>query len=70
MESNSLNAISWVFNPAKMPWRSHFYFNEIKFIFSEFQVIFQHVEQSANSFVDSLAKLGADRSSDLLVSAV
>ena len=49
------------------PWKFQFYVNEIRAQSSPIQAVFHHVGRSANGFVDSLAKEGVDRSSDLVV---
>ena len=66
MESDSLNAISWVSSSAVIPWRFQFYLNEIRALASSIQVKFQHVGRLANGFADLLAKQGLDRSSNLV----
>ena len=57
VESDSLNAISWVANSAKSLWRFYFYLNEIKFLSSELEVEFRHILHSANEEADVLAGL-------------
>ena len=66
VESDSLNAISWVLSSAARPWRFQFYLNEIRALSSLIQVSFQHVGRSTNGFVDSLAKQGVHVSSNLV----
>ena len=66
VESDSLNAISWVSSSAMFPWKSQFYLNEIRALSSSIQVSFIHVGRAANGFADSLAKQGVDRSSNFL----
>ena len=58
VESDSLNAISWVTNLAKGPWRFYFYLNEIKSLSSQLEVEFRHILHSANEEADVLAKRG------------
>ena len=64
VESDSLNAISWVSSSAVIPWRFQFYLNEIRALASSIQVKFRHVGRSANGFANLLAKQGVDRSSN------
>ena len=66
VQSDSLNAISWVSSSTTFPWKSQFYMNEIRALLSLIQVGFKHVGRSANCFANSLAKQGADRYSDLV----
>lgn len=66
VESNSLNVIIWVSYFNKVLQRFQFYFNKINFILTSIQVEFQHVGWSTNSFANSLAKQGVDRSSVFL----
>lgn len=56
VESDFLNAISWVSSSSKPPWRFHFYLNESKCLASTFQVEFKHVCHSENSFASCLVK--------------
>ena len=66
MESDPLNAISWVSSSAKGPWRFQFYFNEISSLKSLIRVKFQHTGREAHSFVVALAKQTVDRVADLV----
>lgn len=59
MESDSVNAISWVPNPTKGPWKFYFYFNEIKYLSVELDVEFRIILRLENENVDVLAKSGA-----------
>lgn len=43
VEIDSTNAISWVSSSSLIPWRFHFFFNEIKALASFLQVVFRHV---------------------------
>ena len=59
MESDSINAISWV-KSLRGPWKMHFLFNEIGLFVSEMQLTFQHIIRSANGMEDSLVKQGVN----------
>lgn len=59
-----LKAISWVSSSSKALWKFQVYLNEIEFLKSSLQVVFQNVGGSVNSFADCLATQGADRSID------
>lgn len=62
VESNSLNAISWVYSRVSPSWRFRFYFNLIKELSSSIFVKLHHVGRSANGFANSMAKQGVDGS--------
>ena len=66
VESDSLNAISWVSSSAMFSWKFQFYLNKIRALSSSIQVSFIHVERAANGFANSLAKQGVDGSSNFL----
>lgn len=55
IESDSSNAIAWVFNRKINPWKSQFIFNEIRLLSSSFGVVFHLEIRSADSFADALA---------------
>lgn len=61
LESDSRNAISWIYSLAKPPWRFQF-FNEIRVLSFAIFVEFHHVGWSATGFANSLAKQGVDTS--------
>ena len=67
VESDSLNAISWVSNAAKGLWKAYFCLDEIKFLSSELDVEFRHILPSMNEEADVLAKRGLHRSSFFFV---
>lgn len=67
VESDSLNAISWVTSSALTPWRFTFYLEGIKMLSSLMEVVFRHVGWLANGFANSLVKQGMERSSPLLL---
>eukprot|EP00268_Persea_americana_P036637 TRINITY_DN3614_c1_g1_i6.p1 TRINITY_DN3614_c1_g1~~TRINITY_DN3614_c1_g1_i6.p1 ORF type:complete len:138 (-),score=27.70 TRINITY_DN3614_c1_g1_i6:344-757(-) len=48
VESDSLNAISWVSSSAMFPWKFQFYLNEIRALSSSIQVSFIHVGRTGN----------------------
>lgn len=43
VESDSTNAISWVSSSSLIPWRFHFFLNEIKALALFLQDVFRHV---------------------------
>ena len=61
MKNDSLNAISWVNSMQASPCEFQFYFNKIKFLSLASQVVFCHVNQSANGMANAMAKQGLDR---------
>lgn len=65
VEHDSLNSIFWVSSPHKIPWRFHFYFNEIFSLTLSLEVSFKHMGHSTNGFADAFAKQGMGRSSNL-----
>lgn len=67
VESDTANAICWVFKTDEAPWKFHFLLQEIK-AFSSDEVSFTHVFRKANFMADSLAKQGVDRTTSLLAS--
>eukprot|EP00268_Persea_americana_P056975 TRINITY_DN6784_c0_g1_i2.p2 TRINITY_DN6784_c0_g1~~TRINITY_DN6784_c0_g1_i2.p2 ORF type:complete len:105 (-),score=19.94 TRINITY_DN6784_c0_g1_i2:1073-1387(-) len=66
VESNSLNAISWMSCLEEDLWKFQFLFNEIKTWSSSLNVEFHHVLRSGNGMADALAKLGVEREVALL----
>lgn len=67
VESNSMNAISWISPSVVSPWRFYFYFNEINMSSSSIQAEFWNVSWMANDLAYSLAKQGVNRSSPMIV---
>ena len=65
IESDSFNVVSWA-KAFKGLWKMEFYFNEIRALSYSIQVSFIRVGRTTNSFVDSLAKEGVDRSSNFV----
>ena len=66
VESDSLNAISWMSCLEKGPWKFQFLFNEIKTWSSSLNIEFHHVLRSGDGMADALAKLGVEREIALL----
>lgn len=58
VESDSLNAISWVGINISKPWKVQFTFNGIKDLASNIGATFHHVLRSTNGLADALAKQG------------
>lgn len=58
VESDSSNAIGWVFSSSSTPPRFKFLFNEIEALSSLISVKFKHIRQAGNGFTYSLAKQG------------
>ena len=63
MESDSLNAISWVTSRNVGLCQFHFHFMEIKFLARSSQISFKHASRSANEMADALANQEFDRES-------
>ncbi|XVF83559.1 hypothetical protein PTKIN_Ptkin16aG0498800 [Pterospermum kingtungense] len=66
-ESDSMNAVSWVSNPLKVPWKfrniiSHM--ENLKRQLQDWKIV--HIFRESNSEADSLAKEGINRSTDFL----
>lgn len=61
VESDSLNAISWMSNSAMGPWKFYFLLNKIKFLSSELEVEFRHILRLANGEADMRGKRGASQ---------
>ncbi|XVF29871.1 hypothetical protein REPUB_Repub16aG0007700 [Reevesia pubescens] len=59
MESDSLSAVSWVCNKGSRPWKAWRLFANIDHCCDLIGTVdFVYVLREANSFADSLAKLG------------
>ena len=61
VESYSSNAVSWVSQKSRAPWKFFYILNEIRVLSSSLRVVFKHVVWSANTTVDLLAKQGVDK---------
>lgn len=67
IETDTINAVTWVSKPLSSLWRIRNLVLKIKALLSKiprWQII--HTPRSENELADSLAKLGVERATDLL----
>jgi len=67
IESDSVNAISWMNKPHSRPWKHHNLFSSVNRLKAYFgSIIFSHIFRESNCVVDCMAKQGVQRSSEFV----
>ena len=67
IESDSVNAISWMNKPHNRPWKHHNLFSSVNRLKAYFgSITFSHIFRESNCMADCMAKQGVQRSSDFV----
>jgi len=67
IESDSVNAISWMNKPHNRPWKHHNLFSSVNRLKAYFgSITFSHIFRESNCMTDCMAKQGVQRSSDFV----
>jgi ribonuclease HI len=67
IESDYINAISWMNKPHNRPWKHHNLFSSVNRLKAYFgSITFSHIFRESNCMADCMAKQGVQRSSDFV----